>query len=160
MYLSYLWLVLKHKAFVAWAGLKLGLPLHRLLRHDLSKFSRAEFGPYARRFKGGNAGKLDHSHDPDEWQCAWLHHWHRNPHHWEHWLRIKGDSNVTPIQMPLTYVIEMVADWKGAGRAYTGSWDIDAWYEANKGRMILHPHTRAQVEDLLGIPRESLSSPT
>lgn len=154
MYLKYFWRVLIHKWYVLCAGFWT-VPIWRLLWHDYSKLSKTEFGPYARRFCSGRAGLTDHSADPDEWQRAWLHHWHKNPHHWEHWVRI-SDHGVIPLKMPLTYVLEMIADWKGAGKAYTGSNDCKPWYLANRDKMVLHPHTQAQIEDLLGIPRESV----
>ena len=51
--------------------------------------------------------------------------------------------------MPDDLVREMVADWMGAGRAITGRWEVAEWYEANKGKMHLHPGTRALVESLV-----------
>ncbi|HCF70962.1 MAG TPA: hypothetical protein DER33_05135 [Syntrophomonas sp.] len=50
--------------------------------------------------------------------------------------------------MPEKYVKEMVADWRGAGLAQ-GQADTLAWYHANKHKIILHPATRSQVEQLL-----------
>lgn len=148
-HLRYLRTVLRHKWFVFLAGLKTGVPIWRLIVHDLSKFSRAEWSPYVRRFASGRAGELDHGADPDEWHIAWNHHWHRNPHHWEHWLRFEEGLAVFTMQMPETYVREMVADWMGAGRAYTGKWDARDWYAANKSRLALHPDTRKFAEALL-----------
>jgi hypothetical protein len=43
----------------------------------------------------------------------------------------------------------MVADWWGAGRAITGKWDAQNWYERQKGKIILHEMTRRDVEHLL-----------
>jgi len=56
----------------------------------------------------------------------------------------RGD--VIPLEMPEKYVKEMVADWMGAGRAITGRWECQEWYEKNKGKMILHKWTRNLVE--------------
>lgn len=53
------------------------------------------------------------------------------------------------LPMPLPLIREMVADWAGAGRAITGRWEVEAWYNSSKHRMELHPHTRTQVESLL-----------
>ena len=44
-HLRYLGYVLRHKWFVLVAGLKVGAPLWRLLIHDWSKFTAAEWGP-------------------------------------------------------------------------------------------------------------------
>lgn len=148
-HLRYLWTVLRHKWFVFLAGRRVGVSIGRLLIHDLSKFSRAEWSPYVRRFEGGRAGKTDHEGDADEWHRAWLHHWHRNPHHWEHWLRFKHGSSVVPLVMPEHFAREMVADWMGAGRAYTGTWDPRSWYARNRNQIVLHDTTRLFVEQLM-----------
>lgn len=148
MYLRYLKVVCRHKWFVFRAGLRTGAPLWRLAIHDWSKFSPAEYGAYARRFCTGRAGQLDNAADPTKFHLAWTHHWHKNPHHWEHWLIII-DNELHPTRMPHKLVREMVADWMGAGRAYTGSWNVAEWYEKNKDRMLLHDQVRLQVENLI-----------
>lgn len=147
IYPKYVWRILVHKWFVLLAGLGT-VPFWRLLIHDWTKFGKAEFGPYARRYVAGRAGKLDHSQDEGEWQIAWMHHWHHHPHHWEHWLKI-DNGKLVPVQMPMTYILEMIADWRGAGRAYNGTTDISQWYITNSKRLLLHPETRVIIEDLL-----------
>lgn len=147
----YFCLVMRHKWYVFLAGRKIGVPLWRLITHDLSKFSRAEWTPYVNRFIKGRAGTFDKSSDPDEWHKAWNHHWHNNPHHWEYWLAdfefADTDlSHVSAMEMSYSYAEEMVADWMGASKAYTGSWDTTDWYRKNELRMILNPTTRAYVE--------------
>lgn len=144
-YLSY---VLRHKWFVFVAGLKTGAPLWRLIIHDYSKFSRAEWVGYVNRFYGGRAGLEDKELDPDEFHIAWTHHWHNNPHHWEHWLVIKK-GELTPVPMPAHFIREMVADWMGAGRAITGHWDIKEWYQKNYANMKLHPLTQIYLTRVL-----------
>lgn len=61
-------------------------------------------------------------------------------------------ANVSPvaIRMPKRFALEMVADWRGAGRAY-GNPDTQNWYKINKDKMILHPDTRMDIEELLGL---------
>lgn len=54
-----------------------------------------------------------------------------------------------PMPMPERYVREMVADWMGASRAYTGSWDMVDWLEKNLPRMDLHPVTVERLWFLL-----------
>lgn len=53
-----------------------------------------------------------------------------------------------PQPMPEVYCREMLADWRGAGKAQgkPKTWE---WYEANKEKMQLHPLTRAFVESEL-----------
>jgi len=52
--------------------------------------------------------------------------------------------------MPYNAIREMVADWRGAGRAL-GKPDTVAWYQVNRANMRLHPFTEWHVQTLLGI---------
>lgn len=152
-HLRYLRYLIRHKWFVFVAGLKTGAPLWRLLIHDWSKFTRAEWGPYVRRFYGGGG-------NDEEFRKAWLHHIEANDHHWENWcpterLRLylgrhpRVNFGRYAHEMPEPAIREMVADWMGAGRAITGRWCVHHWYERNKDEMILHPETREMVERVL-----------
>ena len=138
-YASY---VARHKWFVFRAGLKTKAPIWRLLIHDWSKLTPSEWFPYVDRFYGGYKNDL-------QFNAAWLHHQHRNPHHWQHWVLREDDGDTFPISMPYQLVREMVADWMGAGRAITGKWEVWNWYEENKDRMVLHSETRRSVEQLI-----------
>jgi hypothetical protein len=145
-HLDYLYYVLVHKFYVFVAGRALGLPLLQLLAHDLSKFSKAEWGPYARikpyfgRF----------AEAPPElvaaFDVAWEHHWTNNPHHPEYWAG--GDTAAMLMAMPDHYVREMVADWYGAGMAQ-GKPDIIGWYIGGRSRRKLHATTQACAERYL-----------
>lgn len=153
-HLRFLRSVLRHKWFVLVAGLKVGgIAWWRLLIHDWSKFTAAEWGPYVRRFGSGRGGAGGKAGDPDEFHRAWTHHWHLNAHHWEHWLVLQDDGALRPLVMPEHFTREMVADWMGAGRAYTGRWEVHEWFAKNGQRMNLHPVTRTFVEQLLRAPR-------
>lgn len=146
-HLKYMSYVIRHKYFVLRAGMWTGAPLWRLLIHDWSKFTPAEWGPYVRQF-----------YDKDkkvkgDFERAWLHHVHRNPHHWNHWV-LPGDSAYMDkpgrvVRMPDKLVREMVADWCSAGRVITGDWEIFEWYGKNKDKIQLHPESRVLVEHLL-----------
>lgn len=147
-YLSY---VVRHKWFVFRAGLKTGAPLWRLVIHDWSKFSPAEWTPYVRSFYGkqGRTPEVRAAFD-----AAWLHHQHSNPHHWQHWLLQEDDGPLKTLPIPAPLVREMVADWMGAGRAITGRWEVAEWYAKNRERIRLHSDTRALVESLVtGVAR-------
>lgn len=139
-YASY---VARHKWFVFRAGLKTKAPLWRLVIHDWSKLTPAEWGPYVRTFYAPEKKR------EGEFDCAWLHHQHRNPHHWQHWVLWEDDGDTKPLRMPYKLVREMVADWMGAGRAITGRWDVGSWYDANARKMVLHADVRVQVENLI-----------
>lgn len=182
-HLAYLRYVLRHKWFVFRAGVRLGVPLWRLVVHDLSKFSPAEWGAYVRNFYGAAAqdvvltqmGRTEiDERDPDyvefrmrlaheqaarrvEFDRAWLHHQHANPHHWQHWM-LREDSGATKVLvMPAVYVREMVADWIGAGtKILDPDITLEAcvietarWYLKNMHTMQLRDITRSYAESLL-----------
>ena len=145
-HLEYASYVARHKWFVFRAGLKTGAPLWRLLIHDWSKLSPAEWGPYVRSFygPGGRTPEVRSAFD-----AAWLHHQHRNPHHWQHWLLREDDGDTKALEMPASLIREMVADWMGAGRAITGKWEVGSWYDANRDKIVLAPETRKAVDHLV-----------
>lgn len=139
--MNYFWLTLKHKWFVFLAGLKIKTPLHLLLLHDLSKFSYSEYRHYQRQFFGSGSNNFIE---------AWVHHQNHNPHHWEYWIPRTAHNypKNKPIPMPWKYVREMIADWMGASRAYTGVWpekDNWPWYEQNYKKLRLHLVTRNRI---------------
>lgn len=70
--------------------------------------------------------------------------------------RLLADLRNTPIpqKMPMADAKEMIADWRGAGKALgkPKTWE---WYEANKDNIFLHPETRAWVEKELKLLEQS-----
>lgn len=143
---QYAWLTIKHKFYVLQAGLRLRVPVMRLLLHDLSKLTFAELPYYGRQFFGDKG-------DKEGWNKCWLHHMNANDHHWEYWIpRMMVADGYGPIRMPEVAVREMVADWLAACKAYDGHWpgqDGWKWYKENFRKIRLHPETRQLVIDLL-----------
>ena len=86
-----------------------------------------------------------------EYDLAWLHHIHCNPHHWKYFMLYEeGDeSGLKLFEMPEIYVKEMIADWIGAGIAITGKREVGQWYLKNKDKMMLHKNTRDRIENEL-----------
>jgi hypothetical protein len=39
----------------------------------------------------------------------------------------------------------MIADWMGASKAYTGSWEIGNWVNVHLPMMKLHPGTKSRI---------------
>lgn len=155
-HLRYASYVARHKWFVFLGGLKTRAPLWRLIIHDYTKMMPVEWVPYVNYFYGGNKpgreakGSYDAAQTGDAaFDRAWLHHQHRNPHHWQHWTLQQDDGQIKTLPMPEKFIREMVADWMGAGRAITGKWEMPSWYEANKNKMRLHDTTRVRVEELV-----------
>jgi len=144
---EYLKYVLRHKWFVLIEGLKLKqIPLWILLLHDWDKFMPDEWFPYARCFY-----KLDGSKqymESPEFTMAWNAHQKRNKHHWQYWMITWDRGETECLPMPLVYVYEMFADWRGAGRAL-GKPNTKQWYFENRDRIKLHPQSRELIEWIL-----------
>jgi len=162
---QYFWYVVRHKWFVFVECCKLGIPWRGIV-HDLSKFRWSEWKPYVDFFYGecGVKWEKERIGCGDEIEAnrrvhkafdrAWLLHQHRNPHHWQYWLLREDNGETKTIGIPFPVLKEMVADWRGAGRAITGKDDVKEWYEKNKEKIVLDELDRIQVEDLIGYREE------
>lgn len=146
---QYAWATIKHKYYVYLAGRRLGVGWWQLVIHDWTKFTPAEYPHYQRQFFGDKG-------DPVGFARAWLHHQNHWPHHWEYWITRTNHAQGAQagivddcLPMPEIYVREMLADWQGASRAYTGSWDIGDWLSKNWPRIRLHPDTRRLLLKIL-----------
>lgn len=155
--IKYIWLTIKHKCFVLYAGLRwTKAPLWRLVIHDWSKFTPSEAPHYGRQFFGDKS-------DPEGFVKAWIHHQNHNPHHWEYWIPRTGHNRCTPpypdnvpVAMPEWAVREMVADWLGASRAYEGRWPSPAgwpWMDNNLSSVLQRCHG-ATAEKVLSVLAE------
>lgn len=140
-YLSYL---VRHKWFVFIECYNAGITCRGII-HDLSKFKPSEFIPYMLFFN------VDKKKYHDDFKFAWLQHQKVNRHHWQWWLIINDDGTTKALEMPNEYLLEMVCDWKGAGKAqgFTQKNECQEWYMNNKEKIILHKKTRKKVEELL-----------
>lgn len=155
IYWKFLKSLLLHKWYVLRAGLFLGIPLWRLIIHDWTKFLPVEFFRYARNFFGDyTQSPVDRVAVVDDFEFAWLHHENSNPHHPGYWIPRTGPRENEPLSMPNVFIREMIADWMGASRAYTGSFDISAWLNENGPAMRLHKDTIDRMWVILsGIPQ-------
>jgi hypothetical protein len=133
-HILYLFYVLRHKLYVFVECCKLGI-LWRGITHDLSKFSRGEWGPYVERFYGSGSR--------DGFDGAWFHHYSNNDHHWEYWAQNKSD--VQP--MSTDSIREMVADWRAMAKTQGGT--AKEFYVNNKEKFILTHTTEQLVECFL-----------
>jgi hypothetical protein len=129
---------------------KYKIPLRGIL-HDISKFYPSEWFSYVQWF----CEKPDAIDYPEEFkivkkrfQLAWLKHQRRNKHHWQWWL-LQNQDDVIALEMPVTYILEMIADWKGTSRAINGFDNSMEWYKSNRQKMILAPNTKQFIEKLL-----------
>lgn len=127
-------------------------------RHDASKFEYEEYDAYDEHYYGEHKGEW---WEVSNYNHAWLHHFHENPHHWEHWLVIDDptdDRIFHAIQMPYQYVVEMICDWWAFSWKKGNLFEIFDWYKDNHNHIYLHEETRQQVEDLLAKMKEKLNS--
>lgn len=70
-----------------------------------------------------------------------------------------GSPNSHTFEMPSHYTLEMVADWKAAGKVYTGKEEAKEWYFKDPTRFQLHPSTKNTVEGLLLVYEDPKNSP-
>ena len=163
MYWKYFKYIIEHKKNVFVEGRKLGLPIWRLLVHDMSKFSKAEFKPYAHRFFG-SANYLKTHDVEEEFKFAWHHHKLNNSHHWGYHrvngsFEPKGDPNGKFLdyyrKMPYLDAVEMIADWNAMSVKFLAKgsdkfidpiqYSTHIWWDANKYSINLHVTTKKLV---------------
>lgn len=116
------------------------------MAHDQSKNDVQEYNAYDKYFYGSRSYEV-----VENFNKAWLHHIHNNPHHWQYWVLINDDQEegMKPLDMPSKYIIEMICDW------WSFSWksgdlkEIFNWYNKHEKYMVLSDSTRAQVEFIL-----------
>jgi hypothetical protein len=144
---NYLKYVLRHKWYVLKACFMVDAPLWLGIIHDLSKFTPTEWTPYVHTFYKPDGTRQ--CVETDEFKFAWNSHQKKNKHHWQYWVLRMDDGETIALEMPEKYVLEMVADWCGAGMAITGKMEVWNWFEKNKDKMILHPKTKSRVTSLI-----------
>lgn len=148
---NYLKTVCIHRKHVRKMCWKMGLFWQGLV-HDLSKYSIKE----ARISKYYGKGKSPHQWCREQigYSPSWLHHYHKNKHHWEYWLDDDENGVFIPIKMPYKYVIESFCDMVGASKAYAlTKWEpkmpIDYWNAKCEGKRIMHEDSKKLLVDLL-----------
>lgn len=121
--------------------------------HDRSKFDITEYRAYDDYFYGGNKSHAVKT----AFDEAWLHHQHVNPHHWQYWVLINDDDGENrALEMPISCILEMIADWWSFSWKEENLMEIFDWYDSHKDKMILHERTRKFVESILKEMRKIL----
>ena len=138
---AYLWL--KDRAIIDLKEAEADF-LNQLNIHDLSKYSEEEYKAYDLYFYGAKTEKVKNDFD-----YAWLHHIHENPHHWQHWVLVNDDEGTYALEMPKEFVYEMICDWRSFSHKTGNLYEIFDWYKAHSKKMILHENTRNLVEEIL-----------
>lgn len=134
------------------------------LRHDLSKYSPTEFWQGVKFFDG------THSPTEDErrtlgYSLAWMHHKGRNRHHFEYWTDLSPVTRTyEPVDMPVRFLCEMVADRIAACKTYEGAAYTDAsplrYLDRAQESRLVHPRTMARLRFLLTMLAEQGESET
>ena len=119
--------------------------------HDVSKYSDHEYDAYNNYFYGRKTEKIK-----SEFNYAWLHHIHNNPHHWQHWVLVNDEDGTHALEMPREYVIEMICDWWAFSHKYGNLYEIFDWYNSHKKNMLLHEKTKKLVEEILDKIKQEL----
>ena len=119
--------------------------------HDESKWDKEEFDLYKQKFYPEPNEKEISDY---EFNKAWLHHIHNNPHHPQHWIYYNDeDNNLTVYDIPDNYILEMILDWIAMGKTHN---DTCYNYYFNKGGKdkLFKNSTRTKVEYLLNKIKE------
>lgn len=131
---------------------------HVTMAHDSSKTDLEEYDAYDKYFYGRNRSYSV----VQNFNRAWLHHIHHNPHHWQHWILINDDpkNGDTCLEMPHNYVIEMICDWWAFSWQKGNLYEIFNWYNEHKDYIKFHNNTRKLVESILAQIKEQLQKET
>lgn len=142
--------VLKHKRWVFYYACKLGIPWRGII-HDLSKFNPVEFWESV-RYWDGKSSPIPKCKADKGYSLAWQHHKGRNSHHYEYWVD-NLDSGGKPIKMPWKDLLELIADYLGAGRAYLGKdFTLQGEYEWFKRKCALeHPKIHRETSYMIDL---------
>ena len=162
VYNGYLWIVthIGHEKIDAvlpeinWTNMMVQLKMH-----DRSKLEPEEFDGYDEYFYGTDKEKSKEEIQKD-FDYAWLHHIHSNPHHWQYWVLIEDDPENykagKALDIPDPFIFEMICDW------WTFSWkkddlrEIFNWWEDHRDKVIMTESTMDKVEKMLEMIREAI----
>lgn len=120
-----------------------------LHEHDASKYDAEEYEAYDKYFYGGNRSYKV----VQDFNYAWLHHIHQNPHHWQYWVLLEDDPEsglpYKALEIPLPYIFEMIADWWSFSWKSGNLFEIFNWYADHRNKQIINPKSKEIVEYIL-----------
>lgn len=157
-WLSHLKTINHHKWLVLKSCFRVGL-YRQGLTHDLSKYSPTEFLVGARYYQGSRSPN-NREREVKGYSAAWLHHKGRNKHHLEYWIDygLNEGTGLCGMEMPVRYVVEMFCDRIAASKTYLrGAYtecDPYDYYMRSRTHYLLHPNTRALLEQLLAMLKD------
>ena len=147
--------ITRHRHKVMRLCFKVGL-IRQGLKHDLSKYSPAEFIPGAKYYQG-NRSPQSREREVLGYSAAWLHHKGRNKHHFEYWTDF-ADGRKVYVEMPAKYLAEMICDRIAACKIYlkknyTDSSALD-YFENRTDKDGMNPETCEQLRYFLTVLSE------
>lgn len=117
--------------------------------HDESKYSTEEYNAYDQYFYGGNRSYKV----VQDFNYAWLHHIHQNPHHWQYWVLLEDDPEeglpYKTLPIPLPYIFEMIADWWSFSWKSGNLFEIFNWYAEHREKQYINLNSRMILERIL-----------
>lgn len=120
---------------------------HILEKHDKSKFDNDEFPYYMLRFFPYEGINPDSKLTKDNFQIAWLHHVHSNPHHPAHWV-LANDGELKIFDMPDIYIIEMLCDWMAMSKYYNST-TLEYWKSESAQKLPMSDYTKSKVNEFM-----------
>lgn len=123
-------------------------------RHDESKYQSDEYGAYCNYFYPCEGFEKDQ----EAFDLAWLRHIHANPHHHQHWVLVRDEGELVPMDMPIPYICEMLCDWHSFTLRDPES-TAYKWWQDNQHKMTLSDNTIEVIEAIIGFMKEPLSKP-
>lgn len=120
--------------------------------HDASKYYDDEYIPYCNYFYPCEGFEKDQ----EAFDLAWLQHIHLNPHHHQHWVLVRDEGELVPLDMPIPYICEMLCDWHSFTLRDPKS-TAYKWWTDNKQNMTLSDNTIDVIEAIIGFLKEPLA---
>lgn len=123
--------------------------------HDFSKSDPYEYHAYDEYFYGNKSYET-----VKNFEKAWLHHVHMNPHHWQHWILHNDDpeEGMKLIEMPTEYIIEMICDWWSFSWKTGNLYEIFNWYNEHREYMLINPKSVEKIENILSLIKHELDN--
>lgn len=115
--------------------------------HDKSKYSDIEYNGYLNHYYLHD----QYNKELGDYNIAWNHHIHNNPHHWQYWL-LYDETNfkVNTLDMYPEYVIEMLCDWNSFYYSKDNKGDTAYdWFMKNKQKMLLSDNTLRIIDSYI-----------
>ena len=144
--------ITRHRLLVMVNCFRIGL-IRQGLTHDLSKYSPTEFWAGVRYFQGTRSPNTA-EREANGYSLAWMHHKGRNRHHFEYWTDLSPVTRTyEPVDMPVQFLCEMVADRIAACKTYERASYTDAsplrYLDRAQESRLVHPRTMARLRFLL-----------